>query len=73
MGYSLALTEGSGKSWIGGKEAFFLKHLSIESLNGDHPETVWIMFQMTFAIITPALVVGAFVQRIKFSAVLIFS
>ena len=73
VGYSLALTEGSGKAWIGGKDAFFLKHLSLESLNGDHPETVWIMFQMTFAIITPALIVGAFVERIKFSAVLIFS
>ena len=74
VGYSLALTEGSGKSWIGGKDAFFLKHFSpLNSLNGDHPETVWIMFQMTFAIITPALIVGAFVERIKFSAVLIFS
>jgi len=73
VGYSLALTEGSGKAWIGGKDAFFLKHLSLNSLNGDHPETVWIMFQMTFAIITPALIVGAFVERIKFSAVLIFS
>ena len=73
VGYSLALTEGSGKAWIGGRDAFFLKHLSLDSLNGDHPETVWIMFQMTFAIITPALIVGAFVERIKFSAVLIFS
>ena len=73
VGYSLALNEGSGKAWIGGKDAFFLKHLSLNSLNGDHPETVWIMFQMTFAIITPALIVGAFVERIKFSAVLIFS
>ena len=53
--------------------AFFLQNLSIDSLNGDHPETVWIMFQMTFAIITPGLIVGAFVERIKFSAVLLFS
>ena len=73
VGYSLALTGGSGKTWIGGKDAFFLQHLSIDNLNGDHPETVWIMFQMTFAIITPGLIVGAFVERIKFSAVLIFS
>ena len=73
VGYSLALTGGSGKAWIGGKDAFFLQHLSIDNLNGDHPETVWIMFQMTFAIITPGLIVGAFVERIKFSAVLIFS
>ena len=73
VGYSLALTSGSGKTWIGGTDAFFLQHLNIENLNGDHPETVWIMFQMTFAIITPGLIVGAFVERIKFSAVLIFS
>ena len=72
MGYSLSLTPGSGKSWIGGGDAFFLQHLSIDNLNGDHPETVWIMFQMTFAIITPALIVGAFVERIKFSAVMLF-
>ncbi len=73
IGYSLALTPGSGKSWIGGKDAIFLQHLSADSLNGDHPETVWIMFQMTFAIITPALIVGAFVERMKFSSVMIFS
>ena len=66
VGYSLALTEGSGKSWIGGKDAFFLKHISIESLNGDHPETVWIMYQKTFAIITPALIVGAFLKESNF-------
>ena len=73
VGYSLSLTPGSGKDWLGGQDAFFLNHLSVDSLNGDHPETVWIMFQMTFAIITPALIVGAFVERIKFSAVLLFS
>ncbi len=73
VGYSLSLTPGSGKDWIGGQDAFFLQHLTADSLNGDHPETVWIMFQMTFAIITPALIVGAFVERIKFSAVLLFS
>jgi Amt family ammonium transporter len=73
VGYSLALTPGNDDGWIGGQTAFFLQNLSIDSLNGDHPETVWIMFQMTFAIITPALIVGAFVERIKFSAVLLFS
>ena len=77
VGYSLALTPGGlgedARGWLGGKGAFFLQHLGIDSLNGDHPETVWIMFQMTFAIITPALIVGAFVERIKFSAVLLFS
>ena len=73
VGYSLALTPGNEDGWIGGQAAFFLQNLSIDSLNGDHPETVWIMFQMTFAIITPGLIVGAFVERIKFSAVLLFS
>lgn len=71
-GYSLSLTP-SGNQWIGGTASFFLETLSAESLNGDFPETVWIMFQMTFAIITPALIVGAFVERIKFTAVLLFS
>jgi Amt family ammonium transporter len=73
VGYSLALTPGNEDGWIGGQAAFFLQNLSIDSLNGDHPETVWIMFQMTFAIITPGLIVGAFVERIKFSSVLLFS
>ena len=77
VGYSLSLTPGGlgddARGWIGGTKHFFLQPLSADSLNGDHPETVWIMFQMTFAIITPALIVGAFVERIKFSAVLLFS
>jgi Amt family ammonium transporter len=71
-GYSLSLTSGDS-NWIGGTASFFLKTLSSENLNSDFPETVWIMFQMTFAIITPALIVGAFVERIKFTAVLLFS
>ena len=70
-GYSLALTKGS--EWIGGTERFFLNGLTADSLNGDFPESVWIVFQMTFAIITPGLIVGAFVERIKFSAMMIFS
>ena len=73
FGYSLALTPGDGDWWIGGTDAFFLKGLSIDSLFGDFPESVWIMFQMTFAIITPGLIVGAFVERMKFSAVILFS
>jgi len=47
--------------------------IAMENLNGDIPESVWVIFQMTFAIITPGLIVGAFVERIKFSAVLLFS
>ncbi len=70
-GYSLALTEGS--EWIGGTERVFLNGLTADSLNNDFPESVWIIFQMTFAIITPGLIVGAFVERIKFSAMMIFS
>ena len=77
VGYSLALTPGGlgddARSWIGGKGQFFLQNLSTDSLNGDFPESVWITFQMTFAIITPGLIVGAFVERIKFTAVLLFS
>lgn len=71
-GYSLSLTPGENE-WIGGTSAFFLESLSMENLNGDIPESVWVIFQMTFAIITPGLIVGAFVERIKFSAVLLFS
>ena len=70
-GYSLALTEGG--EWIGGTERLFLNGLTADSLNADFPESVWIVFQMTFAIITPGLIVGAFVERIKFSAMMIFS
>jgi len=71
-GYSLSLTPGENE-WLGGTSAFFLETLSLNNLNGDFPESVWIIFQMTFAIITPGLIVGAFVERIKFSAVLLFS
>ena len=70
-GYSLALTKGS--EWIGGTERLFLNGLTADSLNGDFPESVWIVFQMTFAIITPGLIVGAFVERIKFSAMMILA
>lgn len=71
-GYSLALTEGSNE-WIGGKEQFFLAALTEDGLNGDFPESVWIIFQMTFAIITPGLIVGAFVERMKFVPMMAFS
>ena len=70
-GYSLAFTEGSGL--LGGLSRFGLAGLERDGLNGSIPESLWIMFQMTFAVITPALMVGAFVERIKFSAVLIIS
>ena len=70
-GYSLAFAEGS--QWVGGLQKSFLSGVEKTSLSGDIPETLFFMFQMTFAIITPALMVGAYVERIKFSAVLLFS
>ncbi|AVX03280.1 ammonia channel [Maritalea myrionectae] len=70
-GYTLAFTDGN--AWIGGLSRFGLAGLERDGLSGTIPESLWIMFQMTFAIITPALMVGAFVERIKFLAVLIIS
>jgi Amt family ammonium transporter len=70
-GYSLAFSEGS--SVIGGLSKFMLIGVTKSSLVGTLPESLFIMFQMTFAIITPALMVGAFVERIKFSAVILIS
>ncbi len=71
--YSLSFAEGT--SWIGGLGKFFLRGVGRETVYPDTgiPESVFFMFQMTFAIITPALIVGAFVERIKYSAVLLFS
>lgn len=71
--YSLAFGDGGAENgWIGGFGKSFLAGIGAETLSGDIPETVFFMFQMTFAIITPALMLGAFVERIKFSAVLVF-
>ena len=71
VGYSLSFTEGS--AFIGGTSQFFLAGLTEDSMAGDIPESVFVMFQMTFAIITPALIVGAFAERMRFSAMLMFS
>ena len=71
IGYSLSFS-GDG-SYIGNLDKIFLKTVNLKSLSGDIPETVFVMFQMTFAIITPALIVGAFVERMKFSAVVLFT
>ena len=70
-GYSLAFT-GTG-SIIGGTNAFFLSSLMRDSASGSLPESLFVVFQMTFAIITPALVVGAFAERMKFSAMCVFT
>ncbi|MCX8999295.1 ammonium transporter [Rhizobiaceae bacterium BDR2-2] len=72
-GYSLAFTEGSFNTFVGGFDKVFLSGVTADSLSGSIPEYVFIAFQMTFACITPALIVGAFAERIKFSAVVLFS
>jgi ammonium transporter, Amt family len=69
-GYSIAFG-GEGAFW-GGLDKMFLSGVTVESLSGAIPESVFMTFQMTFAIITPALIVGAFAERMKFSAMLIF-
>jgi len=71
VGYSLAFSAGS--DWVGGLDRVFLAGVEEGTLSGSLPETVFVMFQMTFAIITPALIVGGFAERTKFSAVMIFS
>ena len=70
-GYSLSFS-GDG-AFVGDLSAVFLSGIGRDSLSGTIPETVFVMFQMTFAIITPALVVGAFAERMKFSAMCLFS
>jgi len=70
-GYSLAFS-GNG-AWIGDLGQLFLGNIAFDSLSGTIPESLFAAFQMTFAIITPALIIGAYVERIKFSAMLIFS
>ena len=71
FGYSLAFT--AGNPFIGGLSKLFLSGVSPDSLSGTIPELLFFVFQMTFAIITPGLIVGAFAERMKFSAVLWFS
>jgi Amt family ammonium transporter len=71
VGYSIAF--GEGNAWWGGLGKAFLSGVGVGALKGSIPETVFAMFQMTFAIITPALVVGAYAERVKFSGMLLFS
>ena len=73
-GYSLSFGDGgSMNAWIGGLDNAFLANVTRESITGTLPESVFVMFQMTFAIITPALIIGGFAERMKFSAMLMFS
>ncbi len=74
FGYSLTFTDGGGAdAFIGSLDKAFLLNVSRDALSGTIPETLFFMFQMTFAIITPALVIGGFAERMRFSAVLGFA
>lgn len=70
-GYSLAF--GEGNAWIGDLSHVFFAGIREDTVSGTIPESLFALFQMTFAIITPALVVGGFAERIRFSAVLLFT
>ena len=71
--YSLAFDDsGSMNAFVGGLGKAFLSGVTVDAMSGTIPETVFMTFQMTFAIITPALMVGAFAERMKFSAMLLF-
>jgi Amt family ammonium transporter len=73
-GYALAFGDGGGaNAFVGGLDKAFLRGVGVDAMAGDIPESVFFMFQMTFAIITPALIVGAYVERMKFAAVIVFT
>lgn len=71
IGYSLAFSEGSG--FVGGFSKVLFAGVGQDSMQGSIPESAFALFQMTFAIITPALIIGGFAERMRFSAVLLFS
>lgn len=73
-GYSMAFSDGGDmNAWVGGLSQAFLAESSRGAVNGTIPDTVFVMFQLTFAIITPALIIGGFAERIRFSAMLWFT
>ncbi|SVB86844.1 uncharacterized protein METZ01_LOCUS239698 [marine metagenome] len=72
VGYSLSFSEGSFNTFVGGFSNLFLKGVGVDSLSGTIPESVFVVFQLTFAIITAALICGAVAERMNFSALLIF-
>ena len=73
-GYSLAFSDGgSNQAYVGGLSKMFLIGITPDTISGSIPEYLFMMFQMTFAIITPAIIIGAFAERMKFSAMLIFA
>ena len=71
VGYSVAF--GDGDNWWGGLGKAFLAGIDVKTVKGSIPETVFAMYQLTFAIITPALVVGAYAERVRFAGMLVFS
>ena len=71
VGYSLAFSDGN--AFIGGLSKMFFAGVSEDAMSGTIPESAFAMFQLTFAIITPALIVGGFAERMRFSSVLIFT
>jgi Amt family ammonium transporter len=73
VAYGMAFGDGGSAQAVIGAGKYFLRDVGVDSATGTIPESVFLMFQMTFAIITPALVVGAFAERIRFSAVLWFA
>ena len=75
MGYTLAFGSSGVEQgpWIGDLGNLFLAKVTMDSMSGTIPETLFVMFQLTFAVITPALIVGGFAERMRFSAMLIFS
>jgi Amt family ammonium transporter len=74
VGYSIAFGDGGGANAVwGGLSRAFLSGMTRDALAGGIPETVFAMFQLTFAIITPALIVGGFAERMRFSAILLFT
>ena len=70
--YGYTLAYGEGNAFIGNLDKMFLQGVGVDTIDGSIPESVFFTFQMTFAIITPALIVGAFAERMKFSSVLVF-
>ena len=73
VGYSIAFGDGGPNAWCGGFGKAFLAGIDVKTVKGSIPETVFAMYQMTFAIITPALVIGAYAERVQFSGMLLFS
>lgn len=72
-GYGIAFGDGGAMNKLFGTGNLMLADVSRDALNGSIPDSVFVMFQMTFAVITPALIVGGFAERMRFSAVLLFS